>query len=663
MKLIEANGRIEATATYEEREVLKGARFRWDGTAKKWWTLDLGCAALLAEYAEGDLKVKLGAADTQRKLTLEASRARDAQVDLLVPEGLAYLPYQKAGIAFALNREAVLIGDEMGLGKTIQAIGIINADPTVRRVLVICPASLKLNWKREMTKWLVKPANIGIASGSEWPLTEMVIINFDVVKKHHDALRATPWDLIIMDEAHKLKNPKSQRTQFTLGSKNRKGEQEIAAIPARRRVMLTGTPITNRPIELWPLVSYLDPTTFSNFFQFAIRFCGANQASGHWDFSGSSNLPELNDLLRGSVMIRRLKSEVLTELPAKRRQVIEIPANGCSGAVKAEKLAWEAQEARLAQIRAMVELAKAAEDDAAYTTAVARLRDAVQVAFTEIARLRHETALAKAPYVADHLIDTLEAGEGKVVVFAHHLDVIQILMDRLAEEGIGVVRLTGQDSMENRQVSVDRFQTDPNVRVFIGGIHAAGVGITLTAASHVIFAELDWVPGNITQCEDRTHRIGQVNPVLIQHLVLEDSLDCRMAKVLVEKQAVIDMALDAEVEATVPALPSVPKTTGATTGSTRKQLAAEAGNMTTAQVEATHTALRILAGLDGDHAMEQNGIGYNGLDSTIGHSLANCATLSFRQAALGRKIIRKYHRQLGAELLFQAGCSVAQPTT
>ena len=145
--------------------------------------------------------------------------------------------------------------------------------------------------------------------------------------------------------------------------------------------------------------------------------------------------------------------------------------------------------------------------------------------------------------------------------------------------------------------------------------------------------------------------------MLIQHLVLEDSLDCRMAKVLVEKQAVIDLALDAQVESTIPALPSIPTTKGATSGSTRQQLAAEAGNMTTAQVEAVHTALRILAGLDGDFAMEQNGIGYNGIDTAIGHDLANRDSLSFRQAALGRKIIRKYHRQLGADLLAQAGCT------
>lgn len=156
--------------------------------------------------------------------------------------------------------------------------------------------------------------------------------------------------------------------------------------------------------------------------------------------------------------------------------------------------------------------------------------------------MRHETALAKAPAVVSHLKDAMEGNRDKLIVFVHHKDVIDAMADAMQE--VGVVQVTGDTPMAARQDAVDAFQNDPEVRLFIGNIQAAGVGLTLTASSHVVFAELDWVPGNMTQAEDRAHRIGQKNAVLVQHLVLDGSLDARLARTLIEKQAVLDQALD-----------------------------------------------------------------------------------------------------------------------
>jgi SWI/SNF-related matrix-associated actin-dependent regulator 1 of chromatin subfamily A len=196
----------------------------------------------------------------ERAQAVAESRATSADIDLPRPDGLDYMPFQKAGIRYALARPNVLIGDEMGLGKTIQAIGIINSDPAIDSVLIICPKSLKLNWKRELEKWLTRPLSIGMANGKGWPETQIVIVNYEATGKYREQLLARTWGALILDEAHLIKNAK------TLRSKNIKGDKKagIEPIPAVRHIRLTGTPIVNRPIELYNIISDLHPT-WANF--------------------------------------------------------------------------------------------------------------------------------------------------------------------------------------------------------------------------------------------------------------------------------------------------------------------------------------------------------------------------------------------------------------
>lgn len=586
------------------------------------------------------------------------SRATEStDCDAPAPAGLSYLPYQRAGIAYALARRGTLIADEMGLGKTIQAIGVINGDETVRRVIIVCPASLRLNWKRELERWAVRPLTIGIANG-KLPETDVVIVNYDVLKKHREALAAVAWDLAIVDEAHYCKNSKAQRTQHT---------QAVCAL-ARRRVLLTGTPIANRPVELFPLLQIADPEAWDpagkrkgveqpagsgcGFFRFAKRYCNAHQTSAGnrmvWDFSGASNLPELQERLRATCMIRRLKSEVLTDLPAKRRQVIELA--GGEEAVDEERSAWARHEEALEGLRVQVELSRADEDPASYAAAVDRLRAGSQLAFTEIARARHATALAKVDAALEHVENALESS-AKVVLFAHHKDLIAKLSAGLAQ--FSPVVLTGDTEMADRQAAVDRFQTDPACRVFLGSITAAGVGLTLTAAAHVVFAELDWVPGNVSQAEDRCHRIGQRSSVLVQHLVLSGSLDARMARILVAKQDVADRALD-RLAPEASNEPVIPAGETAATEGRRAALEAAAAKLTPLNILAIHDALQRLAGLC-DGASTEDGMGFAKIDVRIGHSLARAARLTPKQAALGQRLVRKYRRQLGAGTLDACG--------
>lgn len=593
----------------------------------------------------------------QRQEAKAMSRATDADINAPVPDGLAYLPYQRGGIAFGYERPGTLIGDEMGLGKTIQAIGILNcmlselSEPKLR-VLIVCPASLKLNWKRELTKWLVKQIPVFVADSKMCPeMLGVTIINYDILYKHADLLHRIEWDVVICDEAHYLKaGQKSRRGKMVFGieptTKQRAaGVLHVPGIRAKRKLLLTGTPIANKPAELFPLISYLDPIRWNNFFKFGIRYCNGNKSGGHWDFSGHSNLDELQDILRSTIMVRRLKKDVLKELPPKRRQVIELAAEGeTARLVKAERAAYEGKDDNLAALEAAVEMAKADDNEESYRAAVSSLGKAQAGAFGAIATMRRETAVAKIPQVVDHLREALEESDA-IVVMCHHHEVSSALLKEF--EGIAVLH-RGDMNIQDKDAAVTAFQgtkdqaADPNIRLFIGSIQASGVGITLTRAAHVVFAELDWVPGNVSQAEDRCHRIGQEESVLIQHLVLEGSLDAVMAKRIIAKQEVIERALDVDA-------PSKSKETGATEGMKREKIAEQAALITPAQKTAAHAALRFIAARC-NGARDWDGAGFSKIDTEIGKSFAAQEYLSNKQAVIALKIARKYRGQLGEQM-------------
>ena len=489
------------------------------------------------------------------------------------------------------------------------------------------------------------------------------------------------------------KNPKAQRTQAILGRKAKRGDDrnEILPIAARRRVFLSGTPFVNRPVEFWPIVETLDPTGLgSSFWTYVNRYCAAFNSGYGWDFSGASNLDELQQRARSTFLVRRLKKDVLKELPPKRRQVIEIPADGFESLLATEAELDARNEETLRSLRADVEIAKASEDPDVYRAAVDRLREAAQVAFESIAQMRHDLAMAKVPAIIEHLESAIESS-GKVVLFVWHRDVVQAIMEKF---GDSAVQVHGGVPVHLRQAAVERFQTDPKISLFVGTIKAAGVGLTLTESSHVVFGELWLVPGDMSQAEDRCHRIGQDESVLVQHLVVDGSYDARMAKILIKKQAVLDAALDREErlvptkeEAALSAAAlemlrakedahalgadfepeeeeeapitsadweTVKEERAATKRLTREMIERAARLIGSEQSEAILTCLRILAAENADYANLRNGVGFNKPDTAIGMQLAALDFLTARQAALGQAVIKKYHRQLPAATLAQA---------
>ena len=793
-----------AIARYEEKDSLKQAGFRWNKDRKRWETTDITVASRIVQCADDKARLLLENVARIRAESLKASRKVSSDFNPPCPEGLEYMPFQKAGIEYGIAHPNVLIGDEMGCvdgeavvdvvriektmnifiitlaeahkrfyglnqsgnwdksiptwvrsfngegffynlvvdildkgirpvvrltlasgktvrltqdheigtginqwvavsdlcagdivlasgelrwvkkdtvvsvvpdgeahvydivcedphrnfvangivvhncGKTIEAFGVVNSLPETetKKILVISPASLKINWKKEAEKWLTIPRKVAIADSKNFPDTDIVIINYDILKKHHDQIRKITWDILIADEAHLLKSPRALRSLEVLGGREKKKEGEtkgklVDPIPARRKILLSGTPLLNRPKEIFGLAHALAPNEFPDFWKFAMRFCAGHQNKFGWDFSGASHLDELNEKLRSSCLIRRLKSEVLKELPPKRRQIIPLDPEECTAILKAERESYDQHAEEVENARIAVELAKTSDSEEEYQSAVSKLQEANRVAFTEMSRVRHETARAKVPQVIEHIQSCLEE-EQKLLIFAHHHDIIEAIC-----EGVGpdlCVKLTGEMKIEDRQQSVDRFQNDPACRVFVGSIKAAGLGITLTAASHVIFAELDWVPSSISQAEDRSCRIGQTKSVLVQHLVFDGSIDADMAKTLVEKQAIIDKALgDDGLDMVITAKP------GATENISRKMISLEAINLTPEQIADIHEGLKIIAGMC-DGARVLDGAGFSKVDTQIGHDLAERSFLTPKQAVLGKRICTKYRRQLPEEL-------------
>lgn len=440
---------------------------------------------------------------------VEKARARSAVMvtdsEIPVPDGLHLYEYQKAGVDFLRHSPNVLLADDMGLGKTCQTIALINATPEIRRVLVVCPAGVKYVWEREFARWNTRSEIQSAIMGVGDAEASLLIVNYDQLRKFHAKLSAGAFDLIVLDEAHYCKNLSAQRTKLA----------RILAANAKRKVLLTGTPLLNRPAELWPLLNMLDAQAWGKFFPYAQRYCDAYRGSFGWDFTGASNLDELNDRLRTSgIMLRRTKDQVLTQLPKISRQIVPIAPTGSLDAL-------EEMEERITELTQ------------------GKFHD-VEIPFEELSAIRRETGTLKLPEALKFVLESAEDAPGKIVVFAHHLDVCEALANAL---GPSSVLVTGKTPQKQRTKLIDAFQNDANIRFFVGSIHAMGLGITLTAGTRAIFVEQDWTPAILEQAEARLHRIGQTSNVLSQYLVIRNTIDEKIMSLVISKMEVIEETL------------------------------------------------------------------------------------------------------------------------
>jgi SWI/SNF-related matrix-associated actin-dependent regulator 1 of chromatin subfamily A len=441
-----------------------------------------------------------------REAQAEAERRAAA-----LAEGL--FAHQIEGVAFLLGRRRAILADDMGLGKTRQSVVALTEAAPEGPYLVICPASVKRNWQREILAArpgsevsIIGPGDVPARGFSGW-----AIINYDILGKHIDALLKHTWAGLVFDEAHYLKNHKSQRSKFGRQLVDTAGPDPIVH-------MLTGTPLTNRPRDLFPLLQLARHPMARSFLSFAKRYCAAEHNGYGWVTTGASNLDELRQQLHG-LMLRRTKDDVL-DLPPKVRTWL--PVDVPEHTAKRES-------------RRVLELL------IAYKTAPANERGSKRIALLgELAKARRKLAIAKIKHTIDLVQDAVEQDE-KVLVFSCFSDPALAVAEHF---GDAALLLTGETPSSERQGIADAFQSDDRVRVLVANIIAGGVGLNLTAARQVVFNDLDWVPANHWQAEDRAYRIGQTRTVNGSYMVAAGTIDDFVARTLETKAALVDVVVE-----------------------------------------------------------------------------------------------------------------------
>ena len=455
--------------------------------------------------------------------------------------------YQIEGVHFLEQKNGrALIADEMGLGKTVQALSWLKLHPEFSKVLVICPASLKINWQREAEKWALLDMEILNGTTPHKIKSNDVIINYDILSYWEKYLKLKQFDVIIFDEAHYIKNNKAKRTKAF--------KRLVKSVP--RLIALTGTPIENKPIEIYNIVKVIDPSIFPDATDFAVEFCGAKKTRFGWDKNGATNTLRLNKILSSSIMIRRKKVDVLKDLPEK--QIIKVPfeINNRIEYDQAEtefveflKKKFNTENLTEEILEELKQFAKRNDIEVSeeLTTDEIRLikehkfeRIASAPVLAQIELLKQLAVKGKIDQVIEWIENFLESGE-KLVVFAVHKKVVSQLMEKFKHIA---VKVDGSVSQKQRQEAVDKFQKDSKTRLFIGNIKAAGVGITLTAASNAVIIEFPWSPGELNQAADRIHRITQTKQVTIWNLVGESTIEEKIITLLKKKEKVITKILD-----------------------------------------------------------------------------------------------------------------------
>ena len=442
--------------------------------------------------------------------------------EILAKTGKKLYQHQEEGIKFLLSRNGSILADDMGLGKSIQSI-IAALESGAKKILIVCPSSTKINWQREINVFC---DDTTIIEGKKWNEAKFTIINFDILKNFHGLidkksknqgilnreLVEAGYDLCIIDEAHYLKNNDSIRGKIMV---------ELAVKHKIERVwLLTGTPVANRPMDFFNLLKIIKSPIAENWKHYAVRYCDGKQffrtlKNGQkkqiWLTDGASNLEELASKTK-NIILRRLKTEVL-DMPDK----VVTPMYQ-----QLDKKGWGEYD-RLwdGYIQKRILEGKKTNEE--------------QKSLVELILLRQFIAAQAIPYTIEMAENAIEMGR-KVIIFTSFTEEIEILQHHF---GKLAVKHNGPMTSLQKQRSVDAFQQNPKVKVFIGNIKSAGVGITLTEGTVVIFNSFDWVPGNNEQAEDRAFRIGQLNDVNVYYQLFDNTISMRMWEMLNNKKDVI----------------------------------------------------------------------------------------------------------------------------
>jgi len=547
-KTIELNGESLIIKFDYEASVVVGVKKisgRKFDSAKKCWTVKLDMQSLTSimefhrDFPEFVMTpdVMVAILETEKRYqekldtmqdNIIASASMSGEIEIPSFKGILR-PFQKAGVNYILKNKRVIVGDEMGLGKTIEAIAAIEHSVSYP-ALISCPNSLKYNWRREFKKFTDRVVAIINSDTVDFPEADVYITNYNSLVKFADKFSEMKFKAVLSDESHYLKNQKAQRTtSFT---------KIVEACNPELVLLLTGTTIVNRPNELLSPLSILGKLDeFGGFWNFAKRYCNAYRTDFGLDISGSSNLSELHTKLRSMCYIRREKKDVLTELPAKTRQVIELDIDNRAKYEKAKDdiIDYLRNEVSFSQ-DFLDSLDGLPEEDAKvartlYRENKASSAEAAQhlVKINELKKLAIEGKLNE---VKAWIGDVIGAGE-KLVVFTTHVNTVNSLVKEFKCN-----KIDGSVSSENRDLYVQDFQTNPETLLIVVNLAAGKEGLTLTAAHKLAFTELGWTPGEHDQAEDRIHRIGQAEIANMYYLIGTDTIDVDIFDLIEAKREV-----------------------------------------------------------------------------------------------------------------------------
>jgi SWI/SNF-related matrix-associated actin-dependent regulator 1 of chromatin subfamily A len=438
---------------------------------------------------------------------IKDNTVKDVVIDYSKYSNRPPLEHQKEAIQKLVENKKFILADDMGLGKTTSTI-IAALETGAKKILIICPATLKINWKREIENY--SDRSIFISEGKQFSTEDdFVIVNYDIIKNFHDPKKKdeslilmSKFDLIIIDEAHYIKNAQAQRTKLI---------NDITK-SVDRLWLLTGTPMTSRPIDYFNLLSLIDSPVAKNWMAYVIRYCAGFQFKVGprkiWNVQGASNLEELRDRTSG-LTLRRLKENVL-DLPDKIITPVYL------------RLKSKMYEEVMGDYYNWYE--KNPEESKSLTVQFTKL--------TKVRQIIADEKISQTIEIAENIIEQ----DKKVIIFCNFTDSLNKITEHF---GKSAVKLDGSMSKHERQFSVDQFQENDKVKVFVGNIKAAGVGITLTSAEAVIFNDLSFLPSDHAQAEDRAYRYGQKNNVLVYYPIFENSIEGIIYDILNNKKQVI----------------------------------------------------------------------------------------------------------------------------
>ena len=445
---------------------------------------------------------------------IKDNKVKDVVIDYEKYSHRPPLEHQKEAIKSLVENKKFILADDMGLGKTTSTI-IAALETGAKKILIICPASLKINWQREIENYSNRPTSI--IEGKKWEDGDFIIINYDIIKNFHDekkksdsVLLKTKFDLVIIDEAHYIQNKQAQRTKLI--------NDFVSNV--ERLWLLTGTPITSRPINYFNLLNLIECPVAKNWMAYVKRYCNGFQFQAGrrkiWNVSGASNLEELRDRT-APLVLRRLKENVL-DLPDKIITPVYLRLKSKEyEALMGEYYDWYDKNGD---------------------------SDSLTLQFTKLTKVRQVIAEEKVPSTIEICENIVEQGK-KVIVFTNFTKTLEMILEHF---GKSAVRLDGQMSQKERQLSVDRFQNDESVMVFVGNIKAAGVGITLTAGEAVVMNDLSFLPSDHSQAEDRSYRYGQKNNVLVYYPIFDNTVEGIIYDILKKKKDIFETVMGDKVD-------------------------------------------------------------------------------------------------------------------